>query len=210
MKIEFFHDVICSFCFPMSHNMRKLAEKYPDIEIVHRSFALAWEPDDMVNMFGSREGATAKIVPHWEKANQHDELGRFNMEGMLKTEFLFPISRQPLLAAKAAGMVGGESAYWDAFDAIQNKLYVRNQNIEDDAVLEEAIREAGIDVDAWKEAYLSKECEEKVLEDFELAKKYNVSSVPSLIVDEEKMVFGALSYERLEQTLFQKPLFSTL
>lgn len=210
MKIEFFHDAICSFCFPMSHNMRKLAEKYPDIEIVHRSFALAWEPDDMVNMFGSREGATAKIVPHWEKANQYDELGRFNTDGMLKTEFLFPISRKPLLAAKAAGMVGGEEGYWDAFDAIQNKLYVQNRNIEEDAVLEEAMKEAGIDPDAWKEAYLSDACEEKVLEDFALAERYDVRSVPTLIVDGERKIYGALNLERLEQALFEKPTLNTL
>lgn len=40
ITIEFFHDVICSFCFPMSYRMRRLQEMMPDVEIVHRSFAL--------------------------------------------------------------------------------------------------------------------------------------------------------------------------
>lgn len=38
VEIEFFHDVICSFCFPMSYRMRQLQEQMPDLQIVHRSY----------------------------------------------------------------------------------------------------------------------------------------------------------------------------
>ena len=55
MKIEFVHDVICSFCFPMSHRMRKIDEKYSNVEITHRSFALGGEVDNFKAMFGSHE-----------------------------------------------------------------------------------------------------------------------------------------------------------
>ncbi|HCW73424.1 MAG TPA: DsbA family protein, partial [Clostridiaceae bacterium] len=34
ITIEFFHDVICSFCFPMSYRMRQLQKLMPEIEIV--------------------------------------------------------------------------------------------------------------------------------------------------------------------------------
>ncbi|KAJ73436.1 DSBA oxidoreductase [Enterococcus faecalis AZ19] len=37
MKIEFFHDVICSFCFPMSDRMHEIQQEFPDIELIHRS-----------------------------------------------------------------------------------------------------------------------------------------------------------------------------
>ncbi|MEG2938504.1 MAG: DsbA family protein, partial [Vagococcus sp.] len=57
MKIEFFHDVICSFCFPMSYRMRQVQKKYPNIEIIHRSFALAWDAEDLNKMFGNRDNA---------------------------------------------------------------------------------------------------------------------------------------------------------
>lgn len=33
VKIEFFHDVICSFCFPMSYRMRQLVEQMEYVEI---------------------------------------------------------------------------------------------------------------------------------------------------------------------------------
>ena len=55
IKIEFFHDAICSFCFPMSARMRLIAKKYNNVEINHRSFALGWEAEDFIQSFGSRE-----------------------------------------------------------------------------------------------------------------------------------------------------------
>lgn len=201
VQIEFFHDVICSFCFPMSYIMRQLAAKRKDIRIIHRSFALAWNEEDYVRMFGSREAVTSNVTPHWERANALDELHRFNIDGIQKADFLFPLSKKPLLAAKAAGMVGGEDAYWDAFDAIQHQFFVMSQNIEDDLVLENAIRETGIDIERWRRSFLSSECEEKVRQDFELVQKYGIFSVPTLIVDGEYRLDATLSLAHLEQAL---------
>jgi predicted DsbA family dithiol-disulfide isomerase len=45
-KIEFFHDVICSFCFPMSARMSRIAKNYSNIEIIHHSFALGWKAEE--------------------------------------------------------------------------------------------------------------------------------------------------------------------
>lgn len=201
VQIEFFHDIICSFCFPMSYIMRQLAAKRKDIQIIHRSFALAWNEEDYVRMFGSREAVTSNVTPHWERANALDELHRFNIDGIQKADFLFPLSKKPLLAAKAAGMVGGEDAYWDAFDAIQHQFFVMSQNIEDDLVLENAIRETGIDIERWRRSFLSSECEEKVRQDFELVQKYGIFSVPTLIVDGEYRLDATLSLAHLEQAL---------
>ena len=66
IKVEFFHDVICSFCFPMSYRMRQLQMMMPDIEIVHRSFALVKSEHDFDRMFGSRDEAKSEILEHWE------------------------------------------------------------------------------------------------------------------------------------------------
>nr|WP_242541661.1 DsbA family protein [Vagococcus fluvialis] len=118
MKIEFFHDVICSFCFPMSYRMRQVQKKYPNIEIIHRSFALAWEEEDLNKMFGNRDNAKKEILGHWEHANQNDDLHRFNIEGMKQADFPFPTSKNGLLASKAAKLIGGEEAYWQVFDNI--------------------------------------------------------------------------------------------
>lgn len=201
MKIEFFHDVICSFCFPMSARMRKLAEEYEGLEIWHRSFALGWEAEDFIRSFGSREAVKPEVLGHWAHANENDEAHRFNIEGMSRTDFNFPLSRQPLLAAKAAGLLGGEGAYWDVFDRIQHKLFVENKNIEELGVLEEAVQEAGLSLTDWKAQYAKAETEEAVLSDLELARSYGVRSVPTLVINGKYAVPGALSRKELETLL---------
>ena len=60
LKIEFFHDVICSFCFP---NVCKNAQGCKDLIILrinHLSFALAWSEEDFIRQFGSREAVKQK------------------------------------------------------------------------------------------------------------------------------------------------------
>ncbi len=191
IKVEFFHDVICSFCFPMSYRMRKVKELMPDLEITHRSYALVRNDSDFAYMFGSRERAKNEIVKHWKQANQNDDLHRFNIQGMLDADFLFPSSMKPLTAAKAAGFVAGDDGYWDVFDQLQNALFVENRNIEEDSVIEDCVRKTEVDFDKWKEAFVNPETLSAVESDLELVRKYGISGVPCLIIDGKYMVGGA-------------------
>ncbi len=201
IKIEFFHDVICSFCFPMSARMHRVKEKFSQIEITHRSFALGWEAEDFIRNFGSREAVKPEVLTHWVHANENDDEHRFNIEGMHETDFLFPTSKQGLKAAKAAGLVGGEEAYWEVFDKIQIKLFVENKNIEDVSILEEAVRETSISFEDWKVQFEDKETEDKVIEDIKRAKDYGIRSVPSLIINEKYLIPGAQSQESIERAI---------
>ncbi|TJX14607.1 DsbA family protein [Tissierella creatinini] len=201
MKIEFFHDVICSFCFPMSARMRKIAKKYNNIEINHRSFALGWEAEDFVRSFGSREAVKAEVLGHWAHANANDDEHRFNIEGMRQTDFNFPLSKPGLKAAKAAGLIGGDSMYWDVFDRIQNKLFVENKNIEDIAVLEEAVKETSISFADWKAQFENDETEKAILADLKLAQSYGVNSAPTLVINQKYAIPGAQSQEKIEKLL---------
>lgn len=201
IRIEFFHDTICSFCFPMSARLRKIAEKYDNLDIQHKSFALAWTDEDYIREFSSREAVKDEIVKHWHMANANDDEHRFNIEGMKKVDFNFPTSKNGLLAAKAAGILGGESLYWDAFDSIQHKFFVENKNIEDFEVLKEAMQDIGLDVDKWTKAYKDPKTEEAVLDDLKLARYRGISLVPTLVIDDRKFFIGAESQEEIEKVL---------
>lgn len=201
MKIEFFHDVICSYCFPMSARMRAISEQYPGLEIVHRSFALTWRGEDYAEMYGSWDNALREIVPHWAGANENDEAHRFNIDGMLKAKFRFPTSRPGLIAAKAAGKAGGDAAYWAMFDALQKKLFVENQDLEDPAVVEEAAREVGLDLASWRAFRDDPATERAVLDDVQLAQRYGVNVVPALVIDQKYLLSGALAREDIEAAL---------
>lgn len=201
VQIQFFHDVICSFCYPMSFRMRLLQEEMPEIEIIHRSYGLIEKESDFVTEFGSREQAKNEILTHWEHANQNDDLHRFNIDGMREESFLFPMSMKPLWACKAARFTGGEEAYWNVFDALQEALFTRSKDIEADEVIFEIAKTAGLDFDAWLKHFLSDEVKTAVQSDFALARKYGIQSVPALIINEAALVSGAVPLEQIKQAI---------
>jgi predicted DsbA family dithiol-disulfide isomerase len=202
VTIEFFHDVICSFCFPMSYRMRKLAGMMPEVEVVHRSFALVKEEYDFDRMFGSRAAAKNEILSHWEHANQNDDLHRFNIQGMRQTNFPFPTSMKGLIACKAAFFVGGDALYWDVFDALQNALFVQNRNIGEQNIIDDIIRETDIDFNLWKRHYEDPKTKEAVEDDLLLAEQYGINSVPCLIINGKHRVSGAQSLPRIVNKIY--------
>jgi predicted DsbA family dithiol-disulfide isomerase len=201
IKVEFFHDVICSFCFPMSYRMRQLLNKIDNIEIVHRSFALIREPSDFDRMFGSRVAAKEEIIKHWTQANENDDLHRFNISGMEKENFLFPTSMNGLIACKAGYLTAGEIGYWDVFDALQHALFVQNKNIEELDVIEECVKSTDVEFNLWKQHYLDKCTMEAVEMDLTLAANYGVNSVPCLIVDGKYKISGAQPLLRIVEAI---------
>lgn len=207
MKIEFFHDVICSFCFPMSHRMREIQKKYPNVEIIHRSFALAWDEADLIQMFGSREIAKKEILSHWQQANENDSLHRFNITGMQETDFPFPTSKNGLLAAKSAQILGNEETYWSVFDKIQEKLFVENKNIESMGIIKEIILETDLKWEAFMTTFNDNKTLEAVNEDLQLAQNYGISGVPFLVINNKYSINGAQPLEVIEdaiQTIAEK------
>lgn len=203
LQVEFFHDVICSFCFPMSDRLRKVIAKYPNIVVTHRSFALGWEKEDFEQMFGTHAAVKPEVLNHWEAANQNDDNHRFNIEGMKAQDFLFPTSKPGLLAAKAAGEVGGQSAYWEVFDQLQAGLFVRNLDIADDQVIEALIKETSVDFDQWQASYRLPETEAKVMEDLQLVQAYGIQGAPALVINQKYLISGAQPQAMIEDTFQQ-------
>ncbi len=203
VTIEFFHDVICSFCFPMSYRMRQLQKMMPEVQILHRSYALVRSVGDFEMMFGSRAAAKEEIMSHWEHANHNDDLHRFNISGMRKADFPFPSSMKGLLACKAAYFAASDAAYWDVFDNLQNALFVQNRNIDDDAVIGDCIRKSGIDFASWLKHYHSEETKEAVEKDFLLVKQYGIQGVPALVINGSRQISGAQPLSKIIEAICQ-------
>lgn len=200
LKIEFYHDVICSFCFPMSLRMRELSRELDNIEIVHRSFALAPDSHSLAMQFGTHELAKNEIVSHWEAANKNDGLNRFNIEGMKKSDILFPTSMNPLTAVKA-GL--SQQKDWDIFDKLQEGLFVRNLKIDEDEIIYELIKELDLDFDTWLKEYKDPETRNKVQEELVKGQLSGINSVPSLVVNEKYLINGAQPKEIIIRLLEQ-------
>ena len=201
MQIEFFHDVICSFCFPMSYRMRKVTAKHPKLNIIHRSFALGLEADKFIQMFGSHEAVKPEVMDHWDQTNLNDDDHHFNIQGMKKKDFLFLTSKNRLKVAKAAGLLASEAAYWDVFDAIQYALFVDNRDVCDLAVIEDILREAGMNVKEWKAQFFKAETEDAVLEDLQRVRDYGFQVAPAIVINQKYLISGAQPQAVIEQTI---------
>lgn len=152
-------------------------------------------------MFGSRARAKAEILTHWEQANKNDDLHRFSIDGMKESDFLFPRSIPPLRAVKAAEEVGGNDIAWDAFDALQNVLFVENKNIEKLEVIKEALSNTSIDLEKWEIAYDSSKSLEEVNKDLALAKSYGIPGAPFIVVNGKYGLNGAQPLAKIEEMI---------
>ena len=107
-----------------------------------------------------------------------------------------------LTACKAAYFVGGDAAYWDAFDALQGALFVQSRNIEAQGVIDDCVRATTIDFAEWKKHYASPFTKEAVENDLLLAEKYGIHGVPCLIINGEYRVDGALPLPQIVHAIY--------
>lgn len=120
VTIEFFHDVLCAWCYAFSPRLEKLRQQFSDqISIVHRAFALAPSKDGIERIFGSKEHGKKEIMEHWRQANLNDDEHRLNPNLMASRDFDYPYSTPGLTACKAAELQGGTIMHGKMFDRIQ-------------------------------------------------------------------------------------------
>ena len=73
--VDFFHDVVCGWCYVMSPRLRQVAAEL-DIEVRHRSFVLQDSRERIVQAFGTMEKAKTEILGHWEACAKQDDVQR--------------------------------------------------------------------------------------------------------------------------------------
>jgi predicted DsbA family dithiol-disulfide isomerase len=199
VTIEFFHDVLCAWCYAFSPRIEKLAQQFPEqISIVHRAFALAPEPDGIEQIFGSKERGKLEILDHWRNANRNDDEYRINAELMATKSFDYPYSTPGLLACKAAELQGGNPMHGRMFDRVQKAHLTDCLNIGDFETLKMCAKEIGLDVEQWEKDYSSEKVKQTLNEDFQQARMYGVNTVPTIVANGKHKLSGAQTYASLE------------
>jgi len=198
MEIEFFHDVLCAWCYALSPRLRRLTEEFPDIKVIHRSFPLAPEPNDIVQMFGSKEKGKRDILQHWKAANMNDDEHRINAELMEQRDFDYPYSTPALLACKAAELQGGQAMHWDYFDKVQEAHLTLCRNIADFDVLTDIARELSLDVEKFSADLRGEQVKYLLRLDIDRALELGVEATPTLVAN-DGMLTGAVPYDSLKR-----------
>ncbi|MGF1687425.1 DsbA family protein [Photobacterium japonica] len=204
LRIDFFHDVICGWCYVLSPRLRQLAAEF-DLDIHHHAFALTATREDQIEKFGSVAQAKQIIMGHWAQCAKADDDQRINVEGMRAQAFDYPISTPGLVACKAAAQQGGEqgseAVYWDYFDAITHAHLHENRNIADDAVLVALAGEIGLDTARFQQDMPDPQRHHEIEADRQLAAAYGVNSTPTLVINQQWAIPGAVSLTQLREAL---------
>lgn len=207
IQIEFFHDVLCAWCYALSPRIRKLVQEFPDIKVIHRSFALAPSQKRLEEMFGSKQDAKEEILNHWRAANENDDAHRIKAEVMLTKSFDYPYSLPPLMACKEAELQGGQESHWNYFDRIQRAHLTECLNVNDMDVLIQCAADIGLDVQKFKDDLISTEGKKKLEDaldaDNYLARQYGVNSVPTLVINGKWILSGAHKYDFIKNIVEQ-------
>lgn len=203
MQVEFFHDPLCAWCYAMSPRVRQLAAEFPQLEVIHRSFALAPTVDAIEKIFGDRASGKLEILDHWRAANEHDDERRMQPELMAQQDFDYPWSMPALLGCEAARQMAGEAGYWDYFDAVQRLHLTACRNIADAEVLGDCAEQAGLDrvqllILSEQEATLR-----AVQQDIARAHSFGLRGVPALLLDGRVVAQGALDWPQLLENVSQ-------
>lgn len=182
LTIDFFHDVVCSWCFNISPRLRALAEEF-DLDIRHRTYVLQADRDEMIARFGSMDGAKAEILRHWAASRAaSDTPEAFNIEAMREADFEYPSGMSAALACKAAELQGGQRAHWAMFDAIQRAHISEARNIADAAVLHGIAAAIGLDADRLAADMATAGTRALVEADRAEARRLQVRTVPTILV----------------------------
>lgn len=201
VAIDFYHDVLCVWCFLASARLRRVVQDDLQIEVNHHAFALAPEADSLSRMFGSPEAGKEEILGHWAAAAAHPDGETIQVELMRSRDFPYPTSMPGLLACKAAQFQGGMPAHWKMFDRVQRAHAVEARNIADPAVLKACAADIEMDLPRWEADFQSEAARQAVEADLEEASQIGISAVPTMVFNHQWVLSGAVPEATLRKVI---------
>lgn len=198
IKIVYFTDPICSSCWGIEPQLRKLKLEYGDyLEIDYHMGGLL--PSWSVYGSGGINGPS-DVESHWEEAGDHYEMP---IDGGVWTEDPFDSSYPPSIAVKAAELQGKEKGV-SFMRKLREMLFLEKKNITKWEHMQQAAREVGLDTFQFKADYEGK-ANELFQEDLNLGKQLGVRGFPTLFFTDadnnQALVYGFRTYEAYEETI---------
>ncbi|GAB3477109.1 DsbA family oxidoreductase [Marinomonas epiphytica] len=201
MKIEFFHDVVCAWCYIQSPVLRKLSENY-QVDIIHRNFILQRNDEEMRQRWGSLESAKQQILKHWMACREFEgKPERFNIVGMQESDFLYPNGQLAAQATKAAELIKGQAGHWEMFDTLQVNHLQQAKNVGEIGTIYHAASQLGYDMKTFLQCMQSDEVQAALDHDAYLASFYQVKSIPTMIVNGQAAIRATTKYHDLVASL---------
>lgn len=184
LTIDFFHDVVCCWCFNISSRMRELAAEF-DLDIRHRTFVLQADRAEMAARWGTPKDARETILGHWAVCREvSDRPGLIDIAAMRAAPFDYPHGMIAALGCKAAERLAGQTAHWDMFDRLQRAHLTEARDVASPETVLAVARDLGFGAAAFAEIFDDPATARAVAVDRQHARALQVRSIPTLIVRE--------------------------
>ena len=178
LKITVYSDYICPFCYVGHHRLQRLRDSY-DLKInwcfleIHPETSAEGEPIDSLD-YPSEQ---------WQK--MMDNLARIAAEENIPLSTLSFItnSKDALVLSEAAKQCGRE-IFYDLHEKLFSAYFVDGKNIGDRNVLKEIAGSCDIDATIIDASWTDTKYPQRLLENFNSARKHDVQSVPSFVFGE--------------------------
>ena len=199
IKVVYFTDPICSSCWGIEPQLRKLKLEYGHtIEIEYRMGGLL--PDWNYNSGGISK--PSDVAHHWDEVSIYYDMP---IDGDVWLENALHSSYPPSIAFKAAQIQSNDKAILFLRE-IREMVFLKKINITKWVYLEAAAQKAGLDTQQFKMDF-EKNATAMFEEDLKLAKQMGVRGFPTLffINDEEKneVVYGSKPYSNFEEAVLK-------
>ena len=199
VQIIYFTDPICSSCWGIEPQLRKLKLEYGDyVDVAYKMGGLL--PDWNYNSGGISK--PSDVAEHWDEVSIYYDMP---IDGDLWLENPLHSSYPPSIAFKAAQLQDNKKAIL-FLRALREMVFLDKKNITQWEHLATAAKNVGLDVSLLKTDYEGKA---KLLfeKDLHLAREYGVRGFPSIFfidsLGQKEIVYGARPYEIFEKALLK-------
>jgi len=189
IRIVYFTDPICSSCWGIEPQLRKLKLEYGHL------FDIEYRMGGLLKDWSYNSGGISgpkDVAHHWDEVSQHYDMP---IDGDVWLEDPMSSSYPPSIAFKAAQMQDAEKAIV-FLRKMRELLFLEKKNIEKWEVVALAARASGLDVDQLR-ADVDGLARDKFEGDLALARKMGVRGFPSIFISdgrETEFVYGSKPY----------------
>jgi len=189
LKIIYFTDPICSSCWGIEPQLRKLKLEYGHL------FAIDYRMGGLLKDWSYNSGGISgpkDVAHHWDEVSLHYDMP---IDGDIWLEDPMNSSYPPSIAFKAAQIQDNEKAIV-FLRKIREMLFLEKKNIEKWENLSVAAKESGLNVDKLKSDF-DTQAQKLFTDDLELAKKMGVRGFPSIFISDgtqTEFVYGSKPY----------------
>lgn len=175
LKITVYSDYICPFCYLGHHRLQRLRDSY-DIKInwcfleIHPETSAAGEALDSLDYPSE---TWQKMMASLERIADEEKIP------LGKLSFITN-SKDALLLSEAAKQCGPE-VFYRLHEKLFSAYFVDGRNIGDRQVLKEIAESCGIDENTADSAWTEMKYRQRLLDNFNSARRYGIQSVPSFI-----------------------------